>query len=163
MKQKIFITAVIILISVACHQAYAQSGLIIKLSGGNNSSYSISEISKLTFSGSSLVVNHVSGTETPYALSDISSILFNAESSSIESEAVKDTEQFSVYPNPATDVIYVNANINSSENVKIYNTAGSLALSTYISSANDPIQIETLPQGVYILKINNQALKFLKK
>jgi photosystem II stability/assembly factor-like uncharacterized protein len=61
-----------------------------------------------------------------------------------------------LYPNPASNIINVK---NNSKEIFIYNISGKLMLKT----SNSKINISDLPCGVYILKTNNRAIKFVKK
>jgi hypothetical protein len=74
-----------------------------------------------------------------------------------------------VYPNPATDVlnIYINnANFKNSE-VVVYNISGAEVLKINMANSNAQINIETLSNGVYFVKVINQngfnkTVKFVK-
>lgn len=69
-----------------------------------------------------------------------------------------------VYPNPATQVIYINAAQGS--NVEVHNLSGKLVLSQTINS-NSSIDVSTLANGIYFVKIsyaNEIAVrKFIKE
>lgn len=67
----------------------------------------------------------------------------------------------SVYPNPASDFISI---INASKNseILIYDLTGKL-ISKSILNDDGKINIQPLKIGTYIIKINNQSLKFVKK
>lgn len=73
---------------------------------------------------------------------------------------VKQTS-FSVYPNPAKNVLYVNA--KAGKEIKIYNIAGSLVLSKLAAANTDKLDISSLPAGVYFIKVDNRAEKILVK
>lgn len=64
-----------------------------------------------------------------------------------------------VWPNPATDFIYLGENNGP---VKIYDLKGSLVFSQN-AVANERIDISKLQNGVYVLKTNNQNIKLVKK
>jgi hypothetical protein len=64
---------------------------------------------------------------------------------------VKNVElkNIAVYPNPAKDVIYVDWNENNIQNLAIYTLSGVKVTSVKASSIN----VATLPEGIYMLKI----------
>jgi hypothetical protein len=74
-----------------------------------------------------------------------------------------------VYPNPATDVLNINinnANFKNSE-VVVYNISGAEVLKTNMANSNAQINIETLSNGIYFVKVTNQngfnkTVKFVK-
>lgn len=72
----------------------------------------------------------------------------------VEKEAVK------IYPNPVKDQLSV-AGISKAESFQIYNMEGKLIKSgKYFSDKK--IEVRDLPKGVYLLKIADQNLKFIK-
>ncbi len=74
-----------------------------------------------------------------------------------------------VYPNPATDVLNINisnANFKNSE-VVVYNISGAEVLKTNMANSSVQLNIETLSNGVYFVKVTNQngfnkTVKFVK-
>lgn len=72
-------------------------------------------------------------------------------------------KQVSVYPNPATSVL----NINSSEIVKkveIFNQTGEVVKKINHYNNIKTVEVQDLPKGVYVLKINDgDTQKFIKK
>ena len=70
--------------------------------------------------------------------------------------------EFSLYPNPATNVLKVNG-LTSIENYTIYNTIGAVIKSGSIGN-NEEINVSSLTNGLYFLKFeNSNAIKFIKK
>lgn len=71
--------------------------------------------------------------------------------------------RFTVYPNPATDLIYVNLENNVSKNmtVHIYNTLGALVKTVNIDQSNLQLNVSDLSNGFYTLelRINNSSSK----
>ncbi|MDP1728215.1 MAG: SBBP repeat-containing protein [Bacteroidota bacterium] len=75
-------------------------------------------------------------------------------------------DDYIIYPNPATDILYIYAGRNAeSINIEINNMKGSnLIKTTENILADEPVKIELskLPEGIYILMINKKAFKLLK-
>lgn len=72
-----------------------------------------------------------------------------------------------VYPNPAQNVLNLNLPQQGMYSCAVYNMQGQQCLpSVHITDSNAAINIETLPQGVYIVQINNglhsARVKFVK-
>lgn len=74
-----------------------------------------------------------------------------------------ETVAFTVYPNPASDVINLKRNGLTSGEYAIYDVTGKLVKQNTLGSADvAQINIESLTSGVYVLKIDGQNLKFIK-
>ena len=68
--------------------------------------------------------------------------------------------QFTIYPNPAKDV--VNINLDEPSFLNVYNTAGNEVLNTKIESTEFSIPTNKLGgKGVYFFKVNNNAKKLI--
>ncbi len=83
---------------------------------------------------------------------------------------IKSGVDFSIYPNPATDNMQVNFNLNEAKNVNIsiYNTLGALVFSNnkgQLSSGNHAIDINvsSLAKGVYYMKLQAGENNISKK
>ncbi|MCX7953614.1 MAG: M1 family aminopeptidase [Bacteroidales bacterium] len=66
---------------------------------------------------------------------------------------------YRIYPNPSSEYIYLSANKNKIDDVKIYDIFGNLV---YQSKYSDCINIKKFPNGIYIIDINNLKTKFIK-
>lgn len=71
---------------------------------------------------------------------------------------IDDDTAISVYPNPATSGITINGADDDTEFV-IYNLVGQQV----ITGQGNKTDVSSLTKGYYILKANNQAVKFIKK
>ena len=68
------------------------------------------------------------------------------------------SETLSVYPNPATDVIYIEGAEN--EMVSIYDATGRLVMQQVYTGQ---LNVSTLPKGVYAVKSGKGMIKFVKE
>lgn len=68
------------------------------------------------------------------------------------------SETLSVYPNPATDVIYIEGAEN--EMVRVYDATGRLVMQQVY---NGNLDVSGLAKGVYAVKTGNQITKFVKE
>lgn len=64
----------------------------------------------------------------------------------------------SVYPNPTTNVLHIKG-ITKDEKVNLYNQEGKLIKSCQETEIN----MDDLPQGLYLLKVNTKVFKVVKK
>jgi hypothetical protein len=69
-------------------------------------------------------------------------------------------DEILVYPNPATDNIFINIpeNIETTNNDKaeLIDILGAVKATWYIKNGENNMDISNLPSGVYFLKINNK-------
>jgi len=71
------------------------------------------------------------------------------------------TNNMTLYPNPAKNVITLNG-ITQPETIEIYNIAGQKILQTEVNANNNNITISKFTNGLYFLKIKDTTLKFIK-
>ena len=64
---------------------------------------------------------------------------------------------FTIYPNPATHIIYIGN--NKKETINIYNSIGELVIST----KKDKINIKNLAAGIYFVKTERKTSQFIKQ
>jgi hypothetical protein len=73
---------------------------------------------------------------------------------------IQDVEasQFSIYPNPATEILYVEG-----EGVaEVYNTLGQMVISNEVNGTAQ-INVSNLESGVYFVRMNGDTQRFIKK
>ncbi|WP_080779407.1 T9SS type A sorting domain-containing protein [Chryseobacterium phocaeense] len=83
----------------------------------------------------------------------------------LSTKEVKKENQASVYPNPATDAIFVVLKGDKEEKAEIHNMEGRKIMETTIGNGKNKIDISNLPSGNYILTVKGIDLssKFIKK
>jgi len=86
------------------------------------------------------------------------------------SEDYTSSSAIRVYPNPTSDNLYIETNDNSDAvSVHLFDVAGKLILNTTVAGDNTPVDLSSLQNGIYILKVytvNNDLLfvdKIIKK
>ena len=67
----------------------------------------------------------------------------------------------SLYPNPANDKIRIEG-LEGNHKVQIYNTFGMLVMTTALQG-DDEINVEGLTSGLYIIRIDGHAMRFMKE
>ena len=69
------------------------------------------------------------------------------------------TVLFSLYPNPASDIVTINIENNNNENVSlnIFNVVGSLVKSAILNQNQNEINVSDLSNGVYVVEFQSQG------
>jgi len=67
-----------------------------------------------------------------------------------------------VFPNPASDKIYISTNSDSNKPFYIYDMLGKMIMSNHCSSTKQEVNISSFSNGIYYVKLENQILKFAK-
>ena len=70
--------------------------------------------------------------------------------------------KYKSYPNPVSSQLTVEMDIAEEKEYRIYSTVGKLLISGTLNSKTNKIDLSSLPNNVYFLKINNQTMKFVK-
>jgi len=131
--------------------------MVLRLQGGTEQTIVLSNLQKITFSGSNLVLNYVSGSTQSYGLSNLEQMYFGPSTS------VKHTVQ------PSADIFF-NSNDNQihfrnlaegAQRVAVYRMDG-LAVVNRTVTNNETIDMSGFPASIYLIRINNQILKFKK-
>ncbi|MDQ1266876.1 MAG: hypothetical protein QG635_2029 [Bacteroidota bacterium] len=71
---------------------------------------------------------------------------------------LENNSEMRIIPNPATDFIHISG-IESSEIVSIYSIEGIKVLE---GTNNERIDVSSLSKGIYIIKVQNKYMKFIK-
>ncbi len=157
-----FISSVIffLLLSGNIFKLHAQNDLSVVFLDGSNEQISINSINNIKFTNNGININLGSGSTTVYSISTIRKLIF--KNASGINELTDNIPQIQLYPNPVKDQLFFK-NTNLPETyVTIYSLDGVEVRNELISSTTNSINVSQLPKGLYILKINNQALKFSK-
>lgn len=120
----------------------------------------LNALNRITFSNTDLILNYLAGTNDNIATSSIQSIIFGTNTGIKNIQVDKNT--LSIYPNPSNDFIFLKNGLETNVNISIYSVSGYQIMSLQNYSVNDPINISQLNKGIYIIKINNKALKLSK-
>ncbi len=70
----------------------------------------------------------------------------------------------SIYPNPTSDLVYIEFDINSESAVAtITSISGELILTKQLKQSGDSIDVSQLSEGVYFISLNGKTSKFIKE
>ena len=170
-KKRKFILCLIIGISLT--NLHAQNLLFVKEKSGAQTSYSLSNIQKLTFASGNITVNRNNGSMNTYAFTNIHYLNFgNDGTTGISPFEMMGNNTFLLYPNPVTDQLNIQFTSASTEKVKlqIVNMQGRIILQQSISSQSGinyaTISVSQLLPGLYFCRLQNgdkpETIKFLK-
>jgi len=134
--------------------------LDIKKWDGADKKIELSALNKITFSNTDLILNYLAGTNENVATSSIQSLVFSTTTGF--NKILEDKKTLLIYPNPSNDFISLKNVPETEVNITIYTVSGNQIMSFHNYSANELINISHLNKGIYIIKVNNQALKFTK-
>ncbi len=72
------------------------------------------------------------------------------------------TNKFEIFPNPSTDLLTIKSNIKKELNFEIFSSFGRIVMTGNLNN-NDVINLSKLEPQVYILKIDGNSYKLIKK
>lgn len=133
--------------------------VVIKTKTGTENSSSITDVGHFKFGSDSLQIKLKNGQRIPFNLNDVAQIYF---SSTTPTAHVSIEKSISIYPNPATNVIFLNAGSkNNFIKYQLLDFNGHVIrqASTFTDS---PISVADLTPGLYIIKLNEVSQKWIK-
>lgn len=154
-------TLLMFLLFAAFVSVQSQS-LYIKTIDGVITTKSLSALERFTFSNNNLLINYLSGPVETYSLGNISKLSFQSAVIGVDELNLSGNDLMKVYPNPVRDIIYIQNAPAFSYEVSIYRITGSLILNTQISSGEKTINVGFLQSGLYLLNVNGRTFKFVK-
>jgi hypothetical protein len=130
--------------------AVQSQNLYIKANDGSVTAKTLSTLERFTFSNNNLLINYLSGPVETYSLSNISKLSFKSAVTGVDELSLSGTITMKVYPNPVSDVIYIQNAPETDYQLSIYRMTGSLILNTQMSSGDKSIDV------------NGRTFKFVK-
>lgn len=140
---------------------YAQNELSVVLFDGTNEQITLSNINNIKFTGNSISINLGSGTSSVHNFSTVRKLIFKVASGI--NDLKDNTQPVEIYPNPVQDILYFKNEITENSTLTIYSLEGIMVSNEIITSPANQINVYGLSKGFYILKINNQTVKFTKR
>ena len=146
---------------LAVGNAHADSKLVAvdSPSATTLASFSLSDISKLSFADGKMVVTLSDETTKEVALNTNLVLKFEDVTTSIIAGVTDNASKLQVVFDGNTISV---AGLAKAENAAIYSIGGEKVVN--LKSWNgSPVNVGSLTNGVYILKVNNKSFKFIKK
>lgn len=88
--------------------------------------------------------------------------LIGCATNSIENTAALEDE-IRAFPNPFEEQLIIESSFQGAQNYALYSILGEHVLSGSIQSGSTNINLATIPDGLYILKVSGQSLKVVKR
>jgi len=143
------------LLGLSLTQVHAQT-LNVKEKNETQTSYSLSNIRKLTFSqGNLIITTKIQGVDS-YPINGLLNLNFNSIITDIPATLTK-YPILNTYPNPLSDVLNINLSETTGQGtLEILNTDGIIVKTQQIeSTASVSIDLSQLPLGLYLCRYNN--------
>ena len=139
--------------------AMAESTVVsVLLKSGITENHTVTEDGKIYFDSDNFVIDtNGIADDAVYPIVNISKVLF-AQYAGVSSLGTD--EVLAVYPNPAKEQIFISG-ASEEVNVEIYTAAG-VKIFSVKREKNEPVDVSSLPSGVYMLKIGDKIIKFSK-
>ena len=162
MKKQILFVGALLCGSLLLHATDVQS-LVVEAKGGTESAYALSGVQRITFSGSNLLVTKKDGTQSSFTTANVQKLLFGLRTVTAIPEATSASSNLAVYPNPTADVLFIKGAVATSQ-ARVYNLTG-IAQSVPSTHLADGLQlnVSALPQGVYLIQLDGETIKFQKR
>jgi hypothetical protein len=137
--------------------------LVIRSNDGIENSKVLNSLKKFSFVNNSLLLSYIDGSTESFSIPTINKLYFESVPVGINSLLTNTTDtQISVFPNPVGSTLYLKNNSYISSTLYIYRIDGAVVYTYPVSVDKNSFDISKLNPGLYILKINNQTIKFMK-
>ncbi len=158
-KKSTLILAALSLLAVGSARADKKLVATDSSTGKDLATVALSDISKVNFSDGSVVFNAMSGVKTYIPLTNSLVLKFVEDSTTGISQVGGTSGDIKV----GYDGYSLSASgLKTATNASVYTIGGQKALSLN-AWTGDPVSTASLANGVYILKVNNKSIKFVKK
>ena len=131
--------------------------MIVVKADGTDEAYAVSDVQKVVFDleNNTMTVNMKAGADVP----NVTSLSFD-ETTGIESPKVESS--IFVFPNPVKETLTVKG-VEKDAIISLYDMSGKLLQAITSQENSTDINVSSLQQGIYLLQIDKQIIKFIKK
>lgn len=150
--------AVTALLAAGPLTAWADTAILVEDPNGTVTSLPLTTASKVTFPVEGLTVTGAEGKVIPYA--QVAKIRFKTESGIPGIMAPQNT--LAIRENPVGDTLRLTGTLDAPADVTITSVSGQTAMRLAKWNGAD-IDVSALHPGIYLITVNNQTLKFIKK
>ena len=146
----------ILICIILCSLQTMATNLVIEHRSGAEEMQDIATIGKLVFVEENIQLLDKSGdTLATEPIANVKKICFAPPTNTNVNDTLVNT--ILVYPNPTQDVLMIQG--AESQTLRVYNLQGSLLLTQW----GNQISVGNLPDGIYLLQIGTQVVRFIKK
>ena len=154
--RKIFLLTVVLLITGRLF-AEEESQLITLSADGTETVYALSDVQKIVFENNAMTVNMKSGS----GATEVTCIRFLLNDN-VGIENPKLAPSVFVFPNPVATNLTV-AGAKKGVKINLFDLNGKLIRSVLAQENSTGINVSSLPQGLYLLQVGEQVVKFIKQ
>jgi len=160
MKKRKFKWIMLMLSLGIANVVHAQGEMIIKTNGGEVKRIPVENLRKLTFPNEQLEITQKDGSEKlTFPLSEIMLVFSGVDETN--SKQIASASGLNVYLH--ADVLYISNEQQELRRIQLFDIRG-LQLATQYSNENwATLNVSGLSAGVYILRIENKVVKFIKR
>lgn len=137
----------------------AQVVVTVLTNDGTEQKISVSDNGEMQISTESLTIAANENDTFCFLLDEVSKVLF---SSTVSIRNVESGPKISLIPNPTSDCFMVNGITEGRHEMSVYAANGAEVIRR-LYSAGEYVDISALPQGLYLVRINNSVGKLIKK
>ena len=135
-------------------------GFVVRMNNGTAEAFKFSETKKITFNADGFnVIDTQSKNVGTYLFEEVAKITFDNELTGIE-QAISDGEDVMFRLSADRQSVEVSG-IGADSVMRLHSITGTTVMST-ASFNGSSVDISNLPEGIYILSINNKTFKFKK-
>lgn len=148
------------IIAASCVIASHAGTIIVERISKPSAQVDMATIQTVQFLGKDQTVlfNTMGGGQQAY--SGVRSLVFSDFATPVQS--VETNTHISVYPNPTADALLIDGAAQGAP-MSIYSLNGNLLLTQTANSGTNRIDVTSLPNGLYILRLGNETFKFTKE
>ncbi len=162
LKLRLLIIA-ILTIALPClfaHSLQAQVVVTVVSTDGNEHPITLDEGGEILINSESMVVYATTSSSYSYALDDVRKVLFSGE---VGVREIESGTKITVYPNPAGERFTINGIWNGEvHDLRLFSMSGAEVLRQDYCDGDEVI-ISQLPQGTYLVRLDNSITKIVKK
>lgn len=154
--KRILLTAIVVSCAIAAHAGT----IIVERISQPSAQVDMATIQTVQFLGKDQTVlfNTKGGGQQKY--SGVRSLVFGDFATPIQSPTA-DTH-LSVYPNPTEDALLIDG-AEQDTPISIFSMSGNLVQTQTAAQGSNKIDVSTLPDGLYVLRLGSETFKFTKK
>lgn len=140
----------------------AETSLFIDYLSGDDAEIALNVIGRIEIKDEVFRLISIEGTELASCnLYEVKKISFGDNSeTNIENNGFN---IIAIFPNPTQDVLFING-LESNDKVRLFDLQGKLILTSIADvEGNLQMQVSQLPEGVYLLQVGVEIMKFIKQ
>ncbi|MBO5346298.1 MAG: T9SS type A sorting domain-containing protein [Paludibacteraceae bacterium] len=140
----------------------AETSLFIDYLSGDDAEIALNVIGRIEIKDEVFRLISIEGTELASCnLYEVKKISFGDNSeTNLENNGFN---TIAIFPNPTHDVLFING-LNSNDIIRLFDLQGKLILTSIADvEGNLQMQVSQLPEGVYLLQVGVEIMKFIKQ